>query len=123
MIIVDTSVWVDHLRNDEPDLIALLENQQVLCHPFVIGELACGNLANRENVIPLLQNLPRSVIAADEEVLSFIEANNLMGIGIGYIGAHLLASTRLGLARNIWSRDKQLHKAAIELELEFTIAH
>ena len=123
MIIVDTSVWVDHLRNIEPDLIALLESQQVLCHPFVIGELACGNLASRGTVIPLLQNLPRSVVAADEEVLLFIETNNLMGIGIGYIGAHLLASTKLGLARKIWSRDKRLHSAAIELELDFTIAH
>lgn len=123
MIIVDTSVWVDHFRKKDRTLIELLENQQVLGHPFVIGELACGSLANRQKILALLQNLPGSVVAADNEVLLFIEKNSLVGIGIGYIDAHLLASAKLGHARTLWTRDKRLRSAAEQLELAYHITH
>ena len=92
MILVDTSVWVDHLRAGEQGLEELLQHGRVLMHPFVIGELACGNLQNREMVLMLLHELPRAPVATDEEALLFIDRHRLYGLGIGYIDAHLLAS-------------------------------
>jgi predicted nucleic acid-binding protein len=83
MILVDTSVWVDHLRAGDEDLSTLLNNSQVLMHPFVLGELACGNLRNREMVLRLLKDLPHAALATDDEVLFFIERHALMGRGIG----------------------------------------
>ncbi|OOG24735.1 VapC toxin family PIN domain ribonuclease [Thioalkalivibrio denitrificans] len=112
MILVDTSVWVDHLRAGDADLAALLEAGQVLVHPFVLGELACGNLRHREEVLRLLKDLPRAVTATDDEVLFFIERNALMGCGIGYVDAHLLASLRLNGSSRIWTRDKRLRSVA-----------
>lgn len=92
MILVDTSVWIDHLRAGDEGLIALLSGNQVLTHPFVIGELACGNLANRREVLRLLGDLPKAPVATHAEVLFFIEQHALMGRGIGYVDAHLIAA-------------------------------
>ncbi len=116
MVLVDTSVWISHLRIGEPDLEILLNNGNVICHPFVIGELACGNLTNRTEILSLLQALPLARCAGDEEALYFIEQNHLMGRGIGYIDAHLLASAILTNTL-IWTFDVQLQKAAFNLGL------
>ncbi|NML15093.1 type II toxin-antitoxin system VapC family toxin [Azohydromonas caseinilytica] len=112
MIVVDTSVWVDHLRHGETRLVRLLEEQQAEIHPFVIGELACGNLRARQEVLALLQSLPRRDACSDEEVLFFIERHGLMGKGIGYVDAHLLAATRVVPGRRLWTRDKRLQALA-----------
>ncbi len=117
MILVDTSVWIDHLRSGDERLAVLLDSSQVMAHSFVIGELACGNLRNRVDVLRLLSDLPAAPVASHEEVLHFIERNKLMGRGIGYIDAHLLASTVLADAALIWTRDKYLQKVASKLEL------
>ena len=108
MILVDTSVWVDHLRHGDEGLSALLNSSQVLMHPFVLGELACGNLRQRAEVLSLLKDLPRATIASDEEVLFYIERHELMGRGIGYVDAHLMAAVALDGAARLWTRDKRL---------------
>lgn len=108
MILVDTSVWIDHLRNGNDRLVALLDEAMVTTHPFVIGELACGNLANRARVLTLLHNLPSVSVATDAEVLFYIEQRQLMGRGIGYIDAHLLAATALTGSTGLWTLDKRL---------------
>jgi len=117
MILVDTSVWIDHLRTGDEELTALLNNTQVLIHPFVVGELACGNLIDREVVLKLLQALPQVPVASDSEVLFFIEQHRLMGCGIGYIDTHLLASTALAGSTKLWTRDKNLAKVSTKLIL------
>lgn len=113
MILVDTSIWIDHLRSGSPALAALLQNESVCTHDFVIGELACGNLRNRAEVLGLLQSLPRVSAATEDETLFFIEQQQLMGRGIGYIDAHLLAAA---VIRNIpiWTKDKRLMAIAEE---------
>ena len=108
MILVDTSVWVDHLRAGDHTLVRLLESKQVLIHPFVIGELALGNIRQRANLLAELQNLPQARLASDQEVLRFIELHELFGMGIGYVDAHLLASVRLTAGASLWTRDKRL---------------
>ncbi len=117
MILVDTSVWIDHLRSGDENLATLLNRSQVLVHPFVLGELACGNLANRDEVLGLLKDLPRSPVATDNEVLIYIEQQTLMGRGIGYIDAHLLAAVALEGTARLWTRDKRLHAVADTLSL------
>ena len=117
MILVDTSVWIDHLRRGEADLVAALETDQVLVHPFVIGELACGQLVNRQEVISLLQALPQAPVAGEDEALAFIEARHLAGRGIGYIDVHLLASVALHGTARLWTRDRRLATVAAELAL------
>jgi predicted nucleic acid-binding protein len=119
MILVDTSVWIDHLRTGDERLIDLLDSSQVLAHPFVIGELACGNLQNRDEVIRLLNDLPQAPVASHEEVMYFIESNKLMGQGVGYIDTHLLASTTLADKALIWTRDQRLQRIARKLKLAF----
>jgi len=119
MILVDTSVWVDHLRAGEGTLVALLNHSQVLMHPFVLGELACGNLRNRSEVLRLLKDLPQTTVAGDEEVLFFIERHALMGRGIGYVDAHLLAAVTLGGSTQLWTRDKSLRSVADTLKLTY----
>jgi hypothetical protein len=119
MILVDTSVWIDHLHTGDERLAELLDKSQVLAHPFVIGELACGNLRKRTDVLRLLNDLPQTPVASQEEVLHFIESNTLMGQGIGYIDAHLLASTALANTALVWTRDKRLQKIARKLKLVF----
>ena len=117
MILVDTSVWIDHLRSGEEELITLLNSAQVLIHPFIIGELACGNLHNRREILAILADLPRVAVATDTEVLFFIEQHALMGRGIGYIDIHLLAAVSLDNPARLWTRDKRLTSVAIDLGL------
>lgn len=112
MILVDTSVWIDHLRRSDHGLIALLERSAVLAHPFVIGEIACGSLKDRITVVGLLQDLPSAVVAEDVEVLRFIDRRALYGKGIGYIDAHLLASVALTQGARLWTRDRRLRGIA-----------
>ena len=120
MILVDTSVWVDHLRAGAPALAAALEQGSVLNHPFVLGELACGNLKNRGEVLRLLGDLPAAPMATDPEVLNYIERRALMGRGIGYVDAHLLASVALAGAARLWTRDKRLAAVAADLKLAYS---
>lgn len=119
MILVDTSVWVDHLRKGEPKLSRALNAGQVLAHPFVIGELACGNLSARTEVLSLLRELPPAPVAADDETLGFIERHSLMGRGVGYLDVHLLASVALAGDAQLWTRDKRLAAVAANLEMKF----
>lgn len=119
MILADTSVWIDHFRKREPALIAALEAGQVLMHPFVVGELACGNLTNRVELLSLLRDLPPAPLATDAEALGFIDRHELMGRGIGYIDVHLLASVALAGPARLWTRDKRLAIVADSLKLEF----
>jgi len=119
VILVDTSVWIDHLRSGEPLLVAALEGGRVMMHPFVLGELACGNLANRSEVLELLGGLPAALTATDPEALEFIERRTLMGQGIGYIDVHLLASIALSGDARLWTRDRRLAAVATELDLAF----
>lgn len=117
MILVDTSVWVDHLRHKDRRLAALLEDGRVLAHPFVIGEIALGNLRQRALVLGALQDLPQATVAAEAEVLHFIEREGLAGLGIGYVDAHLLAATRLTAGASFWTRDRRLAAVAARLSL------
>lgn len=112
MILVDTSIWIDHLRRSDHVLVELLERSAVLAHPFVIGEIACGSLKDRSTVIGLLQDLPAAVLARDEEVLRFIGDQALHGKGIGYIDAHLLAAVALTQGARLWTRDRRLRGIA-----------
>jgi hypothetical protein len=121
MILVDTSVWIDYLRAGDDALASLLNSSRVLMHPFVLGELACGNLNNRLEVLALLKDLPRSPVATDDEVLYFIEQHELMGRGIGHIDAHLLAAVALNGSSKLWTRDKRLQTVAASLSLDFVI--
>jgi predicted nucleic acid-binding protein len=122
VILVDTSVWVDHLRHGGEKLAALLERESVLTHPYVIGELALGQLRQRDAVISDLMDLPSANVAGDDEVLHLIEQETLFGIGIGYVGAHLLAATRLTPGALMWTRDRRLLVAAGKLSLAARIS-
>lgn len=117
MTLVDTSVWIDHLRTGNDRLRALLDSGGVLMHPFVVGELACGNLTNRGEVLGLLKALPQCPVAMDDEVLTYIERQALMGRGIGYIDVHLLAAVALEGTARLWTRDKRLGAVAEDLSL------
>jgi hypothetical protein len=117
VILVDTSVWIDHLRAGDRALAALLAAGAVLTHPFVVGELALGNLRQREIVLNALMDLPRASLASDAEVLHFIDQHLLFGRGIGYIDAHLLAAVRLTAGAELWTKDKRLHGVADHLKL------
>jgi len=121
MVLVDTSVWIDHLGRGSVDLAAPLSEGQVLCHPFIVGELACGNLKNRMEILSLLQTLPAVRKADDDEVLQFIERHHIMGKGLGYIDAHLLASSMLSHVP-LWTLDKRLSDAAASLGVRYTAA-
>ena len=114
MTLVDTSVWVDHLRAGNPRLQALLRGEQVLIHPFVVGELSCGNLRNRERLLRLLAALPQARQAQHQEVLDLVEKQHLSGLGLGWIDAHLLASALLSKA-GIYTLDRQLATTAARL--------
>jgi predicted nucleic acid-binding protein len=115
MILVDTSVWIDHLRTANEALSALLETGSVLTHPFVTGEIALGYLRRREAILSALRDLPQAIVATDAEVLSFIEEQALAGLGMGYIDVHLLASVRLTAGAALWTRDKRLTGVAERL--------
>ena len=116
MILADTSVWIDHLRSEDLYLASLLDRNEILVHPMVIGELACGNVSNRTEVFRHLRSLPKVPVATDDEVLFFIEYHQLMGRGIGYIDTHLLASTAMASPpAQLWSKDRRLMELANEL--------
>jgi predicted nucleic acid-binding protein len=119
MVLVDTSIWIDHFSRGEPRLQALLEAQQVLVHPHIIGELACGNLNPRNEILNMLSLLPMPRQADHAEVLFFIEANAFYGEGIGFIDAHLLASVALERTATLWTRDKRLERLAQKIRLAF----
>ena len=114
MVLVDTSVWVDHLRKGDIGLDSLLDDGHVVCHHFIIGELACGNLQNRSQILSLLQALPLAVQSEHDEVMQLIENYRLMGSGLGFIDVHLLASAILSDVL-IWTYDKKLNQIAVEM--------
>ena len=115
MILVDTSIWIDHLRHGEPDLIRILNSGRVFCHPYVIGEVALGTPADRTLTLHDLRRLPLATLATDAEVMSLIENERLFGSGIGWGDAHLLASTLLTPNTQLWCRDRRLSLAAKQL--------
>lgn len=116
MILVDTSVWIDHFRRASDRLGMLLEAGEVLGHPFVTGELACGSLRSRREILSLLEALPQALAADHHEVLRFVESRRLMGRGLGYVDVHLLASVMLHGAL-IWTADKRLAEQAERLRV------
>jgi predicted nucleic acid-binding protein len=118
MVLVDTSVWVKHLRDGDIVLEDLLEDGHVACHPFIVGELACGNLKNRAEILALLQALPMATVAEHGEVMRFIEDNRLMGKGLGFIDLHLLASAVLS-GIQLWTIDKRLHQVSLKLGIAY----
>ena len=118
MVLVDTSVWVSHLRVGNPELERLLNDGDIVCHSFIIGELACGNLKNRAEILSLLNALRIIPPAEHEEVLQFIENYRLMGKGLGYIDMHLLTSALLNQVL-IWTLDKKLREISLKLRLQF----
>jgi len=119
VILVDTSIWVEHLRSGNPTLADELEAGRVLTHPFVIGELACGTLQNRRGVLDLIGKLPSAPTATHAEALRFLEQRALMGRGIGFIDVHLLASAALASPARLWTRDRRLATVAAELSLAY----
>jgi predicted nucleic acid-binding protein len=123
VILVDTSVWVEHLQAGSEELTRLLGGGEVLGHPFVIGELALGNLRQRDAFLSDLQNLPQAVVASDEEVLRLINRQTLFGRGIGYVDAHLLAAARLTAGSKFWTRDRRLQAVAAQLGLAAALSH
>ena len=123
MILVDTSVWIDHLNASDPLLVSLLADGRVLAHSFVIGEISLGSLRNREAVIGALLDLPRAPIATPEETLYLIERERLFNRGIGYVDVSLLASARLRPGVTLWTRDNRLRKVADDLDLAAALEH
>jgi hypothetical protein len=118
-VLVDTSVWVDHLRSGNPELKDLLNRNRVVIHPMIIGELACGNLKNRRSLMTLWTSLNSLMPASHDEVLYFIEHQRLMGKGIGYVDVHLLASITLISDVALWTRDKRMESVASNMGLRF----
>jgi hypothetical protein len=121
MILVDTSIWIDHIRKPNSRLTGLLEAGLVSMHPWVVGELACGNLADRANTLYLLGLLPRIAVATEEEVVFFIEKHGISGRGVGYLDMHLLAAAALSSQR-MWTRDRRLNEVASLLGLNVSTA-
>jgi predicted nucleic acid-binding protein len=120
MVLVDTSIWVAFLRYGNKQLENLLMDSEVICHPFIIGELACGNLKKRDEILSLLKSLPLAPAIEFDEFLFFIERNRLMGSGIGFVDVHLLASAKLtGIP--LWTADKRLKSVAAKLNLAYKL--
>jgi predicted nucleic acid-binding protein len=117
MILVDTSVWIDHLHASEPELVGLLDRSQVSQHPMVIAELALGRIGARAEVLGLLAELPSTSVATHGELLAFVESHSLHGQGLSLVDAHVLAAVMLTPASRLWTRDKRLHAAARELSV------
>ena len=118
MVLVDTSIWVAHLRHGDRQLERLLMDTEVICHPFIIGELACGNMNNRNEILSLLKSLPSAPVLEFDEFLFFIDENQLMRIGIGFVDVHILASAKLS-GTLLWTADKKLNSAASNLSLNY----
>ena len=118
MVLVDTSVWINHLRDGERHLEKLLFDGEVVCHPHIIGELACGNLKNRQEIISLLQELPISAVIEFQEFIHFVEQNQLGGKGIGFVDVHILASAKVDQIP-LWTEDKRLKALAAHLGLNY----
>ena len=118
MVLVDTSVWIAHLRDGNVGLEILLNDGYVICHPFIVGEIACGHLKNRSEILSLLNALPMATNADNGEVLRFIENYQLMGKGLGYIDMHLLASAVMSKIP-LWTFDKKLHEVSVKMRLDF----
>lgn len=118
MVLVDTSIWIDHLRRSFPALVDLLEHQRVLTHPFVIGELACGNLKNRDEILNHLTQLPVIKSAQYHEVMTMISQQKLHGRGLGWVDVHLLAACRISHVKLI-TRDRRLREAAQQLNCDW----
>jgi predicted nucleic acid-binding protein len=116
VILVDSSIWIEHLRRESATVSLLLSAGQILAHPFVIGEVAVGNLRNRRQILNSFRDLPAAVVASDEEVLEFIDRYLLAGRGLGYIDVHLLVAARLSGA-GLWTADKRLEASAELLSL------
>ena len=120
MILVDASIWIDHLRTPETLLNVMLEKRQILTHPFVIGEVALGHVQQRERFLGALHLLPRAAEAYNEEVFAFITSQKLFGTGIGYVDAHLLVAARMTPNTSLWTRDKRLLAVAERLNLAWS---
>ena len=118
MVLVDTSIWVAHLRRGDRHLERLLMDTEVICHPFIIGELACGNIVNRNEILSLLKSLPSAPVLEFDEFLFFIDENQLMRIGIGFVDVHILASAKLS-GTLLWTADKKLNSVASNLSLNY----
>jgi len=123
MILIDTSVWIDHINASDPVLVGLLTDGRVLVHPYVIAEVALGSLRSRETVLGALHDLPSAPLATPEETLWLVEREGLFNWGIGYVDVSLLASARLQPGVTIWTRDKRLGKAADDLRLTASVLH
>ena len=121
MILIDTSVWIEHLRKGNRALAHLLNNNQVLIHPFVIGEIACGTLAHRDEVLARLKDLPALPKADESEALYCIERHQLMGLGLGYIDVHLLTATLLAPPTQLWTQDNRLKAAAKKMNFAYQV--
>jgi predicted nucleic acid-binding protein len=119
-ILVDTSIWVSHLREGDDRLVTLLDDGIVCCHPFVIGELACGDLKNRREILSLLRALPSAEVADHEEILALIDSNQLMGKGLAYVDVHLLGSAVLS-GISLWTADRRLAEAATALGVCYSL--
>lgn len=120
MVLVDTSVWVSHFRQAHAGLVRLLNDGEVVCHPFIVGELACGNLKNRSTILSLLETLPAAIQVEHEEALTFLESHDLMGKGLGYVDVHLLASCMLA-DLPVWTLDKKLERVADVLHCKYQL--
>lgn len=117
MLLADTSVWVDHFRRSNEHVVAALEDEVVLMHPFVVGELACGTLRNRRELLALLARLPFAPSATHDEAMAFLDHHKLMSSGLGWVDVHLIASTALAGTARLWTRDRRLAAAAARLKL------
>jgi hypothetical protein len=118
MVLVDTSVWIAHLRSGNVGLETMLNDGYAVCHPFIIGELACGNLKNRQEILSLLQALPMAIQAEHEEAITFIDNHQLMGKGLGYIDIHLLASAIITNI-SLWTIDERLKAVSSTLGVKY----
>ena len=119
VILADTSVWIDHLRRKNDHFDSLLNEGVIAVHPFAIGEIACGKLKNRREILTLLQALPEAPVVSQDELLHFIDGRGLSGSGIGFVDAHLLASSEL-IKAMLWTMDRSLQRAASKLDLSYT---
>lgn len=122
MILVDTSVWVDHFRNPEPDLLKILDAGEVLMHAMIVGEIACGNVPNQAEVLRKMNNLPAIDESSHAEVLSMIDSKSLMRRGIGYIDAHLICSVLNREGVTLWTRDRRLRQVAEDIGIAYSLS-